>query len=89
MPSRKNKTENVKMNSNSEKMQLLKEDEHEAVVICSLGDASCTEGEVSVACWGFDQYCPVRCGLGRVVWGGWLAQCNGSERAGSREPRAA
>lgn len=32
-----------------EKMQLLKEDEHEAVVICSLGDASCTEGEVSEA----------------------------------------
>ncbi|MFM7664386.1 MAG: thiamine pyrophosphate-dependent enzyme, partial [Bacteroidota bacterium] len=27
-----------------EKMQLLKEDEQEAVVVCSLGDASCTEG---------------------------------------------
>jgi 2-oxoisovalerate dehydrogenase E1 component len=32
-----------------EKMQLLKEDEQEAVVVCSLGDASCTEGEVSEA----------------------------------------
>lgn len=32
-----------------EKMQLLEEGEQHSVVVCSLGDASCTEGEVSEA----------------------------------------